>query len=403
MQNKYPLPFLTLLLMISFASVNAVLFTPALPNIANYFAIQIDSAQQTVTWFLIGYAFGQLIYGPIANRFGRKKALYSGISLQIFSSLICVFSGIVHEYYFLIIGRFLLALGSGVGLKMTFTLVNECYDPKNASKKISYLMLAFAITPALGVAFGGILNTYYGWESCFYAGAIYGLLLLALTTRLPETQTILKYDEFKINNLFYGYIKQFKNIQLISGGCMMGCATAFVYIFAALAPFLVITSLEFKSDEYGIANLLPALGLIFGSICSAQLIKKTSLTKCILIGIIISVIGVFIMLSAISMHLSAIYSIFLPMILIYFGLSFIIANASTIAINSTSDKSHGSAVMNFINMSIATIAVLSLGFVQVSIMLLPGTYILLCLLMAAIYKLTWRSSNGVNSQLTPIV
>src|SRR5471030_3210138 len=111
MQNKPNLPFITLIMLISFASVNAVLFTPALPNIAHFFSITHAAAQQTITWFLIGYALGQLVYGPLANRFGRKPALYGGISLQIVSSLLCALSAAMHEYALLILGRFMLALG----------------------------------------------------------------------------------------------------------------------------------------------------------------------------------------------------------------------------------------------------------------------------------------------------
>lgn len=251
MQTK--LPSITLLLLISFAAVNAVLFTPALPDIARYFQIGEETAQQTITWFLIGYALGQLLYGPLANRFGRKPALYLGISLQIISSLLCVLAGIINEYSMLVLARFILALGSGVGLKMTFTLVNECYEPKMASQKISYLMLAFAITPGLSIALGGILNTYYGWESCFYAGAIYGLILLILVTRLPETQTVLNLNALKIKYLLHEYATQFKNIQLIAGGLLMGTSTCFIYVFAAVAPFVAMNIFGMNSTEYGIA------------------------------------------------------------------------------------------------------------------------------------------------------
>ena len=101
------LPFFTLLLLISFASVNAVLFTPALPEIAEYFHINADIAEHTVTFFLMGYALGQLIYGPLANRFGRKPALYLGITLQIISCFICVLSSVVDAYWLLLVGRFL--------------------------------------------------------------------------------------------------------------------------------------------------------------------------------------------------------------------------------------------------------------------------------------------------------
>lgn len=150
--------FFTLLLMISFASVNAVLFTPALPDIAVFFGVSSGIAQHTMSWFLVGYTFGQLLYGPLANRFGRKPALYTGICLQIFSSLLCVFSGKLHLFSLLVLGRFLLALGSGVGLKMTFTLVYEYYTPEVARQKIAYLMLYFALMPGLGIALGGLLS-----------------------------------------------------------------------------------------------------------------------------------------------------------------------------------------------------------------------------------------------------
>lgn len=372
------LPFGTLLLLISFASVNAVLFTPALPNMAHFFGVGEDTAQQTITWFLVGYALGQLVYGPIANRFGRKPALYAGIILQIISSLLCVLAGIIHEYWLLVVARFMLALGSGVGLKMTFTLVNECYEPKMASQKISYLMLAFAITPGLGVALGGILNSYYGWTSCFYAGAIYGFTLLGLVTRLPETQKKLNLNALKMKYLLHGYSSQFKNIQLITGGLLMGASTCFVYVFAAAAPFIAINIFGLTSSEYGLANILPPIGLIFGSIVGARLSKKYSLKLIIRVGILIASLGTGLMFVTMVMHFPILFSLFLPMIIIYFGLCFIMANASTIAMSHVNDKAHGSAVMNFINMGVATLVVLSISLFPMKALLLPFIYIGLC-------------------------
>lgn len=387
------LSFFTLLLLISFASVNAVLFTPALPNIADFFGINDDAAQQTITWFLVGYAIGQLLYGPIANRFGRKPALYAGIILQIVSSLLCVFAGVIQEYSLLVFARFLLALGSGVGLKMTFTLVNECYEPKVASQKISYLMLAFAITPGLGVALGGVLNTYFGWTSCFYAGAIYGLALLFFVARLPETQKTLDLNALKIKHLLQGYGSQFKNIQLITGGLLMGASTCFVYIFAAVTPFIAINIFGLSSSEYGAANILPPIGLIVGSLVGAKLSTKYSLQTIVRTGILVSSFGTALMFLAIFMRLPVVFSIFLPMIIVYFGLCFIMANASTLAMNHVTDKAHGSAVMNFINMGLATLVVLSLSLFPMETFLLPTIYIVLCIASLGIFKLVTRKES----------
>lgn len=380
------LSFTTLLLLISFASVNAVLFTPALPDIAHYFSVSEGTAQKMITWFLIGYALGQLVYGPLANRFGRKPALYIGITLQIISSLVCVLAGVIKQFPLLVFGRLMLALGAGVGLKMTFTLVNECYGTKEASQKISYLMLAFAITPALAVALGGLLNSYFGWLSCFYAGALYGLLLLMLVTRFPETQKTLDYKALYLSHLVPAYIDQFKNLQLIAGGLLMGICTTFVYVFAAIAPFIAINIFGMQSSDYGVANLLPPIGLIVGSLVAAKLAMKFSLGSIIKLGIWIAIFGTLFMFSALILHLPVIFSMFTTVIVIYFGLCFILANASSLAMRNAEDKAHGSAVMNFINMSTATVITLSVGFFKIESILLPICYFMLCALMLVVRR-----------------
>ncbi len=385
MPNQVKLPYITLLLLISFASVNAVLFTPALPDIASFFKISDSTTQQTVTWFLIGYTLGQLIYGPIANRFGRKPALYVGIILQIISSLLCVFAGIIHFFSLLVLARFLLAIGSGVGLKMTFTLVTECYDSQKASQKISYLMLAFAITPGLSVALGGILNTHFGWMSCFYAGAIYGFLLLILVTRLPKIEKALDYQALRLTHLLSAYSEQFRNKSLISGGLLMGASTSFIYVFATIAPFIAIVSYHMTSFEYGLANLLPPIGILAGSLVCAKLTRWFSSKTLIKRGIQIASLGIILMVIALFLKLVPIFFLFLTVIIIYFGLCFVLANASSLALHSVEDKAHGSAVMNFINMGTATIATLGIEMFSMTPSLLPSAYAVLFVLLLGAY------------------
>lgn len=388
MYNKSQLQFFTLFLMISFASVNAVLFTPALPTIATFFNISDSSAQLTITWFLIGYAVGQLIYGPIANRFGRKPALYAGIILQIISSLLCVLAGWLHVYSILVLGRLLLALGSGVGLKMTFTLVSEMYEPIIANQKLSYLMIAFAITPGLSVTLGGYLTAHFNWTSTFYAGAIYGIILLLLTIIMPETKKHLDLDALKIKHLINNYLMQFKNLQLIAGGLLMGGVSCFVYVFAALAPFIAINIMHMDIASYGTANLLPPIGLTLGSIASAHLAKTYRPSFIIRFGVIIALVASIIMFVFILKNCSAIVAIFIPMTFCYFGLALILANASIIAMSHVSDKAHGSAIMSFINMGLATGIVLGIELFSITPFLLPIIYIVICVFMMTLNEVS---------------
>lgn len=377
MLNQKQPSFITLLLLISFASVNAVLFTPALPNITHYFKITDNITQLTITLFLVGYTLGQLFYSPIANRFGRKKALYLGISLQIISNLICLSAGIFYNFHLFVWGRFLTALGAGVGLKMTFTIINECYPPRIASQKISYLTLAFAITPGLGVAFGGILNANFGWQSCFYASLVYGFILLLLVKKLPETQKHPEPNALHLSMLFHHYFIQFKNRPLVLNSFIVSIATCFIYIFAAIAPFVAMKLFGMKEMYYGLANLIPSLGLMLGSLFSAHLVKTHPLEKIIQHGIIIVTFSSFVMFAETMMPFPAFSTLFIPMFGIYFGLSLIFANASTLAMNTTEDKAHGSAVMNFINIGVATVAVYGLSYFSISKYTLPITYIII--------------------------
>src|SRR5690606_28707057 len=128
---------------------------------------------------------------------------------------------------------------------------------------------------------------------------------MLLVRKLPETKTHLELDAFKLNYLIKGYAKQFRNSQLINGGLVMGGATCFVYVFAALAPFIAINIMHMDVVEYGIANLLPPIGLVLGSLVSARLATLDKPMFVIKMGILISFIGSLLMFIFVSIHCSA--------------------------------------------------------------------------------------------------
>ncbi|CAN5346570.1 MFS transporter [soil metagenome] len=396
--NRNP-AFLSLFLLISFGSVSAVLFTPALPEISMYFGVTHHAAEITVTLFLIGYAVGQLLYGPLANAYGRKPALYIGIILEIVSALVCVLSGYLHAFWLLVVARLFMALGASVGLKMSFTLVADCYNAAASTRIISHLMMAFAITPALGIALGGFLTQHFGWQSCFYFLALYGIFLLYLTYRMQETATIMDRNALKLSNILDKYTRKLKNRQLLLSAAIMGSGTSIVYVFAAFAPFLTIQWMHMSPSEYGLWNLLPPIGTITGAQLSAFLVKKLRPINAILFGLVIMFAGTLLMLMAFALHALLAIWLFLPLAIIYFGMAFVYANASTLAMQSVQDKSSASAMMNFINMSIATLSVLLIGFIShQSSLLLPLFYGMLILLAFSLFIGLLRNNTSYDVQ-----
>lgn len=382
-------PFFILLLLICFGSVGAVLFTPALPAIGKFFNTSASLTQLTITTYLIGYALGQLLYGPLANGYGRKYALKIGISLEIIGAALCAIAAPLHLFTLLIFARLIMALGACVGLTLTFTIINDCYFPQQARKLISYITLAFAIVPGISTAIGGFLTTYFNWQSCFYFLTAYGIFLLLIIRWLPETAKT-NPDSMNTIQIARNYLGLFSDQKLLTYSFLIGCSSAMVYLFAACAPFIVIHSLGLSPEQYGTLNLIPSIGLIIGSIASGKLSKYINAKKSISIGISIIALGSLSMLIAFAFHYIAIWTLFLLITIIYCGLPLVFSNASATATIHLNDTSGASAVMSFINMGMAVFATMLLEALAINTaIILPILLVILTLCMSWLYyKLT---------------
>jgi DHA1 family bicyclomycin/chloramphenicol resistance-like MFS transporter len=377
--------FILLFLLISFGSVCAVLFTPALPQIGLFFGVSPSAAQLTITLYLIGYAVGQLLYGPLANGYGRKKALYIGISLEIISALVCALSANLHMFWILVLARLFMALGASVGLKMSFTIVSDCYTQEESNRIISHLMTAFAITPGLGIALGGFLSEHFAWTTCFYFLMFYGIFLLYLVSRMKETAKSIDKSALKFSKIISKYLCMIKNARLILNGSLLGVAGSFIYLFAAVAPFLTATFKHLIPQTYGLWNLLPPLGIVLGSQLSAYFSGRFHPRQAIFLGVSLTAAGTAVILTAFMFNYLMPVLLFLPLMFIYMGTSFIFSNASMLAMSAVDDKASGSAMMNFISVGGCTLSVICIGFVpSASSLVLPIAYSVLVVLLFAI-------------------
>lgn len=349
---------ITLLALMPFASIAAVLFTPALPAIALWFHISESAAGSAMSLFLLGYALGNLPYGPLAKRYGRKGAIYCGIGMTIFSCGLILIAGHYHLWNLFLIGRFLSALGSSVGMKIAFTIIADVFNKEEATKKVAIATLAFATAPSLAIALGGYLTASFGWQSCFYALIAYSISLLTLSLFLRETAPSLDPQALKPAHIMNGYQRKFKNRTLVYCGLILGGVTSITYLFSTIAPFLAINRLHVSPQHYGLMNCIPPLGLIGGSFASHWLASRRSKLSAIALGSTISLAASALMLMLFLTGAISLWTLFIPISLIYFGTSLIFSNASSFAMDHIQDKSNGSAVMGFINLLVATSAVL---------------------------------------------
>jgi predicted MFS family arabinose efflux permease len=375
--------FPILLLLISFATVVGLLFTPALPELAKDFGISESKAQWLITIFLFGYCIGQLPYGPLSNRFGRKPTIFFGIALSLLGSILCIFAT---SFSFLCFARLIQSLGAAVGLQVTFTMVSDQRSGASATKMIALLSLAFGLTQGLAVAIGGFITPFAGWKGCFIFLTVYSVFLALLCLALPETSKPVNPDRFKLSSIAKNYSKQFKDSFLMRHAILVSLATTMIYIYATLSPYIAIQVLGLSPPAFGLWNLIPAIGLLCGAFISQHFASKTTPRTNIASGILIAFLGTLVMAYFFSWDLRSEWTLFLPQFFIQIGSNLAWSNSSAKGLSESVDKSNAAAVLQFINLSGAVIGVYLVGrFSPGAEMLLPSAYLIALVSMFVIW------------------
>ena len=365
-----------LLSYISIASASAVILNPSLPHIA----IQLDLVGGEVEWlvsiFLIGYVIGQIVYGPIAKRYGDVATLKIGLCINLVGIFICVFGGVIRSMPILLVGRFVSAIGSSAGLICTFIILNNSVKESVAKLALSFATVSFTLSVSLSVLIGGIVNTYSHWNYCFYALLAHGLIMLGLSFIYKNNKDI----SYKLSfvSVLNNYKEALSSQKLIIFSLTMGIMTVFSYCYSVSGGFITSRLFGFSSAEYGLWNTLTVVGIICGSIVMAKIINKYNNLNILIVALFIF-IGLFIVLAALQLFDCITPTVFFALItLLYFVCNFIYPTASHLASNAITCKSNASGAMNFINMSTAVISVSMLGYLPLEYI---WSFIAVCLVL----------------------
>lgn len=360
LKNK-PATF-TLLLLIALGTVAAVLFTPAIPAIKGQFNLTLAMVQWTVSIFLLGYAGGQIIYAPIANRIGRKPTIYLASIVGIFGTLLCAIAGHIDSFYLLVVARFIMAIGTSVGLVLTLIIINDVYNYEQSRKIIASVTLAFAIFPGIAIFIGGFLVNHFAWESCFYFIAVYNFFVLLLCVFLPETGSGMDLNALKLEDILNRYYKTSKNSTLINYASMWGLCSVIIYVFAASAPIICISIMGMSPAKFGVFNLFTSAGYIVGTTTAREVSGYISSRRVMFLGLLLMTAGCLTLLFFCFIFLMLnIWELFISVFIIFIGMPMVFTNASALATKNVSDKATGSSILSFITMIFAVVSIFLMG------------------------------------------
>jgi MFS transporter, DHA1 family, multidrug resistance protein len=227
-----------------------------------------------VSAFLFGSAAGQLFYGPITDRWGRKRPLLFGLGLYIVATAGCA---LVQSGTGLLVWRLVMALGGGASIVISRAVVRDLYDKEEAAKMFSLLMLVMGAAPILAPFAGGQLLLFTNWRWIFGALAVFGILSFAATIAwLPESLPAERRTRHRIGGMLKSYGSLLRNRQYLCYVVALGAVAGFNFSSIAGAPQFFIELHGISPQHFGIIFGLNAFGLIAASQLNRALLRRYS-------------------------------------------------------------------------------------------------------------------------------
>lgn len=329
-------------------------YLPSFPTLAREFASDVDHVQLSLSAYFVGVALGQLVYGPLADRFGRRLPLLGGIALFTLASLACAMAGSLDQ---LIAARFVQALGGCAGMVIARAVVRDLCDPLASAKVFSQLMLVMGLAPILAPLAGGWLLEHASWRWIFISLTLLsGLCALAVTLWLPETHRPSaphiplrhagrQYARLLGNRLFVSYA--------LSGGLVM--AGMFAYI--AGSPYVFIELYGVPPDRFGWVFGANAAGFILAAQINAWLMRYAGpevwLSRIMLLHLTASLV----LLAVSAWQPEQLWPLLLPLFIGIASLGCLLPNASACAMSGqAAHAGSASALLGFIQFAIAGVS-----------------------------------------------
>ncbi|MGE6793386.1 multidrug effflux MFS transporter [Pseudomonas guineae] len=246
-------------------------YLPSFPTLARVFATDVEHVQLSLAAYFVGLAIGQLAYGPLADRFGRRKPLLVGVALFSVASLACA---LAPSLEWLIAARFVQALGGCAGMVVSRAVVRDLCDPINSAKVFSQLMLVMGLAPILAPLAGGLLLSMLGWPSIFICLTLFSFIcLLAVAKWLPETLTK-DVPPAPLRGAIGEYKRLFANLPFLGYALTGGFAVAGMFAYIAGSPFVFIELYGIPVEHYGLLFGSNALGFIAVAQLNAWLVAR---------------------------------------------------------------------------------------------------------------------------------
>jgi DHA1 family bicyclomycin/chloramphenicol resistance-like MFS transporter len=297
------------------SSLSLNILVPAIPSLVTKFGADPAHVELTVSLYIMGLAVAQLIFGPLSDRFGRRRVVLAGLALATLASTSAIFAGGIAS---LVVWRVLQSLGASSGQTIGRAIIRDLYERDRAASMIGLVTSVVVLMPMAAPLIGGILDTLLGWEAVFvFSAALSALVLAWAGLALPETHQAagVERNRFRSDLRALAASPRFFGYALCAG---LGSAPFFGFLGGA--PHVVVSMLGRTSAEYGLWFFIPSFGFMAGNFVVSRLATRLGIDVMIWWGITFTIAGALINVTVYVVFPGyEMATIFLPQIIIGIG------------------------------------------------------------------------------------
>ncbi|WP_076538156.1 multidrug effflux MFS transporter [Shewanella sp. UCD-KL21] len=338
------LPILMFMVLLSPLAID--IYLPSMPTMALEYGVSGSQIQSTLVLFLFAMGLGQILIGPLADRFGRKPIALFGIVLYGVSSLI---GATAVEFEVLQLARVLQGLAACSTSIVVFSAVRDCYTSQESVKMYSYLNGAICVIPALAPTLGGLLALQFGWRSTFIFMALYAIIVLAIVIfKFPETRPASTDTSGKLYRWGrYKPVLSDPHFMFYAATCMAAMASIITYVSYSpmwLIGHLGVSELAF-SGLFGLNAVVNIAACFAAPVLVKRIGNRPGVVLALALMLTAAILEVVMQLVGPETGLAAGFSFMLPMMLLCIGFAILLGPATSMALSAFGERAGTAAAM----------------------------------------------------------
>jgi DHA1 family bicyclomycin/chloramphenicol resistance-like MFS transporter len=365
-------------------------YLPSFPDIAREFGVSALFMQQTLSFYLLAFAVMTLVYGPLADAFGRRVIVLGAVAVYVASSIGCWFAPNAQWLLLMRIGQGLSAAG---GLVVGRAVIRDAFAGVQAQRVMSQMMLMFALAPAVAPIVGGWLHDSFGWRSVFVFLTLLGLgTWIWVALALPETLPAVARQSIHPRAVVAAYSRALASGRFMGLVAIVALNFGGFFLYIAASPVLIYRHLHFGANDFWRLFVPLVAGLVIGSFLSGRLAGRKTHGHAVDLGYGLMLTAAGLNAVLIAVHVSGAVATIVPPALYASGMSLAMPNLSLMALDLLpSHRGLASALQGFTQTAFnALVAGLLAPLLSVRLGWLAGGMLALCLTGFALWRLACR-------------